>query len=113
MLPVLRNRFEEQKENVLKLIERYEQEYRLSWNDIGIFGSYARNEATGCSDIDFCIIGAKPDPQISGSLREDAEMYNADVIFISKDEFLHGDSLLSKNLRRDIIFVRGGFDYEK
>ena len=113
MLPILRAKFEDREKKVMHLIIEYEKKYDLCWDTIGVFGSYARDEATGCSDIDFCIFSEKPDPGISGCLREEADGIGADIIFITKDEFLHGDSLLSKNLRHYIKFIRGGFDYEK
>ena len=113
MLPILKEQFEIRKNKVLDLIESYAKEYAQDWKDIGIFGSYARGEANGLSDIDICIIAEKPSPYISGALREDADVLKADIVFVQKDQFLHSSCTLCQDLRRDIKFVKGGDFIEK
>ena len=53
-------------------------------------------------DIDFCIITAnKPDRRTSGSLREEADMLGADIIYVTREYFDEADSKFAVNLRRD------------
>lgn len=76
--------------------------YNISYEEIGIFGSYARGDYKGLSDIDFCIITAnKPDRVTSGSLREDADMLKADIIYVTREYFDKDVSKFAINLRRD------------
>lgn len=113
MLDVLKAQFKVREDKVLRLIEKYNQQYHLGWNDIGIFGSYAREEANATSDIDFCIVADKPDAEISGSLREEADALVADIIFATKEQLLYGECLLYHNIRKDMKFVKGGEFFEK
>lgn len=107
MLPILKEQFEIRKNKVLDLIESYAKEYAQDWKDIGVLGSYAWGEANGLSDIDICIIAEKSSPYISGALREDADVLKADIVLVSKDQFLHSSCTLCQDLRRDIKFVKG------
>lgn len=112
MLDVLYNKFVQRQNEVLHLISEYENRYNLEWNDIGVFGSFARREANATSDIDIVIIAEKPDRYISGNLREEADMLKADIVFMRKEDLLNSDSLFCRNIRRDIKFVKGGFPIE-
>lgn len=90
--------FAQRKESVIKLI----QTYKIQFYEVGIFGSYARNDYKSTSDIDFCIItDHRPSRMVSGSLREDAEMLGADVIFVSPSYFADDASEFASQLRRD------------
>lgn len=80
---------------------------------IGIFGSWARKESTGTSDIDFFVIGEKPERAQRGSIRSDAAELGADVVFVSDDFFRNDPGLFAQNLRRDAVFLTGGEKYEK
>ena len=82
---------------VLDLIKSY----NISCEEIGIFGSYARGDYKGLSDIDFCIITAnKPDRRTSGSLREEADLLRADIIYVTREYFDKDNSKFAVNLRR-------------
>lgn len=90
--------FRSRKQAVLELIVRYQ----IQFLDVGIFGSYARDDYKADSDIDFCIITEqRPDRIRSGSLREDAEAIGADIIFVSPDYFKNDTSNFAVQLRRD------------
>lgn len=94
----LERHFKDRKNKVIDLIKSY----NLNFEEIGIFGSYARGEYKSNSDIDFCIItDNRPDRITSGSLREEAELLGADIIYVTRESFEHGDSNFSKQLRRD------------
>lgn len=108
MLDILRKQFLEKQDKVMALIDSYAEKYNLDWPDVCVFGSFARDEATGSSDLDIAIIAEKPDPAISGSLRCDADDLNTDIVFITKESFLNGNSLLSRTMRRDAKFIKGG-----
>lgn len=90
--------FEERKQKVLNLIRNADIKYK----EIGIFGSYARNEYKATSDIDFCIItDEKPNHYVKGELRCDAEDLGADIIFVSPEYFSNNESAFARALRRD------------
>lgn len=113
MLDILRKQFMEKQDRVMKLIDSYADKYNLDWPDVCVFGSFARDEATGRSDLDIAIIAEKPDSIISGNLREEADILGADIVFITKENFLNGTGLLSRTMRRDSRFIRGGEWFEK
>lgn len=53
--------------------------------EIGIFGSYARNEYNALSDVDICVIVKEmPTRYIIGWLRDDAGELGADICFITE-----------------------------
>lgn len=94
----LRNHFSSREKVVLNLI----READLKYDCVGVFGSYARNDFTTESDIDFCIItNEKPPRTVSGSLREEAELLGADIIFVPPEYFASSESEFAKQLRRD------------
>ena len=90
--------FEERMQKVLALIA----EYNIEFEEIGIFGSYARGDYKITSDIDFCIITPnRPGRRVSGSLREDAELEGGDIIYVTRGYFNNDHSVFAKNLRKD------------
>jgi len=90
--------FHKRLERVLSLIHSY----GIVYDEVGVFGSYARNDYKSTSDIDFCIITTdRPPRAVSGSLRSDAELLKADIIYVTRDYFENDSSLFAKNLRRD------------
>lgn len=90
--------FEDRKTAVLQMII----DSCIPYKEIGIFGSYSRNDYKTRSDIDFCIIvDVKPDRHISGLLREEADMLGADITFVTEDYFKNDISLFASNLRKD------------
>ena len=92
------NAFKDRENKVLELIKSY----NITFTEIGVFGSYARNDFKASSDIDFCIITeSRPDRRTSGSLREDAELLGADIVYVTPLYFATDDSQFAKNLRRD------------
>lgn len=90
--------FLSRKQAVLELIVSYQVQFQ----EVGIFGSYARDDYKAGSDIDFCIITEeRPSRTISGSLREEAELIGADIIFVTPDYFKNDTSNFAVQLRRD------------
>lgn len=90
--------FAERLSKVLHLIK----EYDIDYEEIGIFGSYARGDYKITSDIDFCIIANnRPNRVISGSLREDAELLGADIVYVTREYFDKDASVFAENLRKE------------
>lgn len=90
--------FKKRLESVLRLI----QSYHISYLEIGIFGSYARNEYVAASDIDLCIItDHRQGLKVSGSLREEAEELKVDIVWVTPDSFRNSDSNFMTNIRKD------------
>ncbi|MEQ2649227.1 nucleotidyltransferase family protein [Anaerobutyricum soehngenii] len=78
------------------------ESYNLNYEEIGIFGSYARGSYKATSDIDFCvIIKERPSLYVSGNLRDDLEELHADLIWVTPTSFENSDTLFMKNVRRD------------
>ena len=94
----LRDNFERRKQAVLELIGAT----KLQYVSVGVFGSYARDEYRTSSDIDFCIIvDEKPSRAVIGPLRDDAEEFGAEIIFVTEEYFNKDTSQFAQNLRRD------------
>ena len=95
---IVENDFRKRLERVLYLIESY----GIRYSEIGVFGSYARNDYVAASDIKLCIItDYRPGLKVSGSLREDAEELNVDIVWITPDSFQNSDSRFMTNIRKD------------
>lgn len=76
--------------------------YNIEYQQLGIFGSYARGTFNGRSDIDIClVIQEKPSRDISGSLREDCELLGVDVVFVTPEYFHNNNSRFARKLRND------------
>lgn len=90
--------FRKREEKILNLI----LESGLPYQEIGIFGSYARGDYNAMSDIDFCVIVEEhPDRVFSGLLRTEAEEMGADIVYVRPDYFKEDESAFAKELRRD------------
>lgn len=90
--------FKQREQAVLCLIK----DSGIEFDEVGIFGSYARNEFKATSDIDFCIITrVKPDRAISGELREDAAALKSDIVYVTPQYFSSDTSKFAINLRKD------------
>ena len=95
---VVKQNFKERYNKCIDAIKNSE----ISYDSVGIFGSYAREEYTAHSDIDFCIIvKKKPERWKMGALREDLDLLDADVVFVTPQYFKEDTSLFAKQLRRD------------
>lgn len=74
----------------------------------GLFGSYARGNYRAVSDIDLCIITeCEPDRKIRSFLRDELEMLNVDVSFVTYQYFEESNDLFARNLRRDFKKLGG------
>ncbi len=95
--------FLERLEKCMKLIEQYDVKY----DEIGVFGSYARLEHTATSDIDLCIVtNERPERKVSGALREEAEELRVDIIFVTPTYLEADDSVFSQQIKKDYRRIR-------
>lgn len=94
----IQNAFDARLEQLKCLIEAFNFEFE----EVGVFGSYARGDFTALSDIDICIIcKERPDRYTTGAIRDAAEQLKADVVFVTRDYLMSGRDLLSTNIKRD------------
>lgn len=94
----LEKNFKDREQRVLDLITSA----GIPFTAVGIFGSYARGDYKTNSDIDFCIIvDERPARSITGVLRDDAEEFGAEIVFVTPQYFEQDQSPFAKNLRRD------------
>ena len=88
--------------NRLNQVKILIKESGIEYIEVGVFGSYARNEYNATSDIDICIIAKQhPERIASGMLRLKADELKVDIIYSTPEYFYNNNSLFAKNLRRD------------
>ncbi|MCM1236729.1 MAG: nucleotidyltransferase domain-containing protein [Ruminococcus flavefaciens] len=92
--------FKEREQAVLQMI----MDAGFPFEAIGIFGSWARGESKGTSDIDFFVIGERPSRDVTSGLRADADDMGADIVFVTSEYFANDASLFARDLRRDAVF---------
>ena len=98
--PLVVKDFEEREKKALTMI----LSSGIKFIELGIFGSYARNEYTALSDIDILVIvNEHPPRSLSGDLREELESINVDLVYSTLDYYRNSDSLFAKQLRNDYI----------
>ena len=74
----------------------------IQFEQVGVFGSYARGTHKASSDIDLCFVTKNtPDQKLKAVLRADLDELNIDCTFVSEDSFLNEQSQFFANLRRD------------
>ena len=82
---------------------------KFNFIEIGVFGSYARNEYNALSDVDICVIVKDmPTRYVTGWLRDDAEELGADICFITEEQFELSDTTFMNNLRKDYRMIYDG-----
>jgi predicted nucleotidyltransferase len=94
------------REDVLKILrdnkERFAEKYGVT--KLGLFGSFARNEATEESDVDVCFDAANSEPFIASHLKEEFEaMFQRPVGMVQPHRYLR--PLFRQRLEREVIYV--------
>ena len=94
------------REDILQFLrdnkERFAEQYGVT--KIGLFGSFARNEATEESDVDVCVELAKPTFDRMFSLREEiVEKTSRDVDLIRVRDGMN--KRLKNFIERDAVYV--------
>ena len=91
---------------IIKLLKEYKTENQAKYKlkRIGLFGSYARNEANDKSDIDIVIELLYPDLFIMGDIKYDLEkIYNKKVDITRLRERMN--LLFKERLEKEAIYV--------
>ena len=91
---------------IIKLLKEYKTENQAKYKlkRIGLFGSYARNEANDKSDIDIVIELLYPDLFIMGDIKYDLEkIYNKKVDITRLRERMN--SFFKERLEQEAIYV--------
>jgi len=82
--------------------ERFAEQYGVT--KIGLFGSFARGEATEESDVDVCFDTTHSKPFIAAHLKEECEaMFMRPVDIVQPHQYLR--PLFLKRLEREVIYV--------
>lgn len=84
--------------------------------EVGIYGSYARNEYKATSDIDMYVLYTTLPSKIQkGELYENAEELGIDLLITEYDNFYTTDSIFCRNVRRDkkVIWRKEACDESK
>jgi predicted nucleotidyltransferase len=94
------------REDILTILRdnkfRFAEKYGVT--KLGLFGSFARNEATEQSDVDVCFDTAKPDPFIATHLKAECEaMLQRTVDIVQPHRYLR--PLFLRRLEQEVIYV--------
>lgn len=96
----LKKYFDKRLEDCLGVIK----EYNLDYQEVGIFGSYARGDYNTNSDVDLCMItNNRPVRSVSGELRERLDLLGAELMYITPATFSESDKPIYTNIRRDYV----------
>jgi len=94
------------KNSVIKILRKFKEENQARYKllRIGLFGSYARNEAVSESDIDIVVELSHPDIYIMGNIKYDLEqVYNCEIDVIRLREKMN--SVLKEKIEKEAVFV--------
>lgn len=95
---------EEKFKKRLQLFIELLKEYQIEYDEVGIFGSYARGNYKTTSDIDIAIItDNRPDMRTSGSFREEAELLGVDVVYMTRESFEYSNRIFSQRVRKEYV----------
>ena len=98
--PLVVKSFTEREQRALKLILNS----GIPFIELGIFGSYARNEYKATSDIDMlAIVEEHPPRRISGELREELDSIGVQLTYSTMEYFTSSNSNFAKHVREDYI----------
>ena len=94
------------REDVLKILrdskDRFAEKYGVT--KLGLFGSFARNEATEESDVDVCFDTTRMEPFIATHLKEEFEaILHRPVDVVQPHRFMR--TLFLKRLEQEVIYV--------
>lgn len=94
------------KTNIINYLKEHYQEFhdKYSVEQIGLFGSYARDEATKDSDVDICIKTDNTDLFALVHLKEDLEdLFHTDVDIVRVRDKMN--PYLKKRIDKEAIYV--------
>ncbi len=94
------------RKEILDILLKYKNDYKEKYNleQIGVFGSVAKNEIRKDSDIDIVVKLSKPDLFILGNIKFDLENLfkkKVDVIRLRKKM----NAFLKSRIQKEVIYV--------
>jgi predicted nucleotidyltransferase len=94
------------REDILTLLRNYKQAYADQYGilELGVFGSFARNEATEESDVDICISTRTPDAFMLVHVKDDLEKLvkrHVDIIRVRENM----NPFLKSRLEKEALYV--------
>ena len=95
-----------QREEVLSILKVYKRDFSEKYGilEIGVFGSFARNEAGDDSDVDICIKTKNPDPFSLVHIKEEIEQrVRRQVDIIRMREKMN--PYLRQHIEKDVFYV--------
>ena len=94
-----------QREDILNFLKQHKRELQQKYHiqQIGLFGSFARNEATNTSDIDLIIVTDKKSFRNRYNLKHYLEQCFQKAVDIGYLDALH--PFIQKEIKDEIIYV--------
>lgn len=95
-----------QREEILSVLQAYKRDFSEKYGilEIGVFGSFARNEAVYDSDVDICIKMKNPDPFSLVHIKEDIEhrvKKHVDIVRMREKM----NPFLRQHIEKDAVYV--------
>jgi predicted nucleotidyltransferase len=94
------------KTEILQILKEFKikNKERYQFKRIGLFGSVARGDSTGSSDIDIVIEQENPDLFLLGDIKSDLEeLFGRHVDIVRMRENMN--PYLFKRIKRDVVYV--------
>ena len=94
------------REEILQVLEDNKQRLadKYGITKLGLFGSFARGEATDESDVDLCFDTVRAEPFIAAHLKEEFEkVLQRSVDIVQPHRFMR--ALFLKRLEQEVIYV--------
>ena len=94
------------REEIIQVLEDNKQRLAVKYGitKLGLFGSFARGEATDDSDVDLCFDTARAEPFIATHLKEEFEkVLHRSVDIVQPHRFMR--ALFLKRLEQEVIYV--------
>lgn len=73
----------------------------MAYAQVGIFGSYVRDDYKAYSDIDLCIVMKDPISRWDSSILRSLRLYKSGLHICSEYDFLNSNDKFFINLKRD------------
>jgi len=95
-----------EREEILSVLRAYKMDFSEKYGilELGVFGSFARNEAGDDSDVDICIKTKNPDPFSLVHIKEDIEhrvKKHVDIIRMREKM----NPYLRQRIEKDAVYV--------
>ncbi|MDR2438043.1 MAG: nucleotidyltransferase domain-containing protein [Planctomycetaceae bacterium] len=94
------------RDNILQILKKHKNHFVKKYNitKLGLFGSFARNEATDESDIDICFETVNSEPFLIVHFKTDLEeIFHRPIDLLQPHHYLR--PALRKRLEQEVIYV--------